>query len=82
MGTPIAKRSGRGLAMAIVRLMGFTTLNCGCVSGRYREVGTARDITYIEEKGLSCPHSSHQRNQPLRPDRIAHGFRNGMMRAS
>ena len=26
--------------MSLVRLLGFTTLGCGCVSGRYREVGS------------------------------------------
>ena len=60
--------------MSLVRLLGFTTLNCGCVSGRYHEVGTSRDITYIEEKGGGCRHSGHQRNQPVSPDRVAHGF--------
>jgi hypothetical protein len=60
--------------MSLVRLLGFTTLGCGCVSGRYREVGTEREITYIEEKGASCAQSGHQRNQPVSPDRVAHGF--------
>ena len=61
--------------MSLVRLLGFTTLTCGCVSGRYREVGTSREITYIEEKGTSCPQDGHQRNQPVSADRVAHGFR-------
>ncbi len=60
--------------MSLVRLLGFSTLNCGCVSGRYREMGTSREITYIEEKGGGCGHSGHQRNQPVSPDRVAHGF--------
>jgi hypothetical protein len=60
--------------MSLVRLLGFTTLGCGCVSGHYREVGTNRDVTYVEEKGLSCPDPSHQRNQPLSAGRVAHGF--------
>ena len=60
--------------MSLVRLLGFTTLTCGCVSGRYREVGTNREITYIEEKGTSCGQSAHQRNQPFSADRVAHGF--------
>jgi hypothetical protein len=60
--------------MSLVRLLGFTTMTCGCVSGRYREVGTNREITYIEEKGPSCLQASHQRNQPLSADRVAHGF--------
>jgi hypothetical protein len=61
--------------MSLVRLLGFTTLTCGCVSGRYREVGSEREITYIEEKGVSC-------NQPVGADRVAHGFSTGMGRAS
>jgi hypothetical protein len=60
--------------MSLVRLLGFTTLTCGCVSGRYREIGTNREITYIEEKGSSCALSGHKRNQPLSADRVAHGF--------
>ena len=60
--------------MSLVQLLGFTTMTCGCVSGRYRDMATAREIVYIEEKGASCGHSDHQRNQPLSPDRVAHGF--------
>jgi hypothetical protein len=53
------------------------------VSGRYREVGTNREVSYIEEKGTSCGQTGHQRNQPVSADRVAHGF-NGIesMRAS
>jgi hypothetical protein len=68
--------------MSLVRLLGFTTMTCGCVSGRYREVGSAREITYIEEKGASCGHPGHQRNQPVSADRVAHGFRVTDVRAS
>jgi len=60
--------------MSLVRLLGFSTLACGCVSGRYREVATGREVTYVEEKWPSCQHSGHLRNQPLSPDRVAHGF--------
>ena len=60
--------------MSLVRLLGFRTLNCGCVSGRYRDVGTSREVTYIEEKGTACAHTGHQRNQPVSADRVAHGF--------
>ena len=69
--------------MSLVRLLGFSTLTCGCVSGRYREVGTNREVSYIEEKGTSCGQNGHQRNQPVSADRVAHGF-NGIesMRAS
>ena len=68
--------------MSLVRLLGFTTLSCGCVSGRYREVSTDREITYIEEKGMSCSQSGHRRNQPIGPDRVAHGFGEGFHQAS
>jgi hypothetical protein len=61
--------------MSLVKLLGFTTLRCGCVSGRYREAGTGREVTYIEEKGSGCGQPGHQRNQPLSADRVAHGFR-------
>ena len=60
--------------MSLVRLLGFRTLPCGCVSGRYRDVGTSREVTYIEEKGHACAHGGHQRNQPVSADRVAHGF--------
>ena len=60
--------------MSLVRLLGFTTLQCGCVSGQYREVGTSREIRYIEEKGVSCSQPGHQRNQPVSAGRVAHGF--------
>ena len=68
--------------MSLVRLLGFTTLSCGCVCGQYREIGTDREITYTEEKGASCLHSGHQRNQPVSPDRVAHGFGGVVVRAS
>jgi hypothetical protein len=60
--------------MSLVRLLGFTTMGCGCVSGRYRDVGSKREVTYIEEKGTACAHAGHQRNQPVSADRVAHGF--------
>ena len=68
--------------MSLVRLLGFTTLSCGCVSGLYHEMATAREITYIEEKGSSCGHSGHQRNQPVAPNRVAHGLGGVIVRAS
>jgi hypothetical protein len=51
--------------MSLVRLLGFTTLTCGCVTGRYREVATNREITYVEEKGTTCDRPSHRRNHTL-----------------
>lgn len=52
--------------MSLMRLLGFNTLPCGCVTGRYREVPTRREVVYVEEKGPSCAHAAHRRNQPLR----------------
>ncbi len=51
--------------MSVVRLLGFSTLPCGCVVGRYREVATNREIVYVEEKGTSCTSHSHRRNHPI-----------------
>src|SRR6266498_5581338 len=51
--------------MSLVRLLGFTTLGCGCVVGRYREVATSREVTYVEEKGHSCGSHGHRRNHTV-----------------
>ena len=55
--------------MSLVRLLGFTTLACGCVTGRYREMATGREVVYVEEKGSSCQDSGHRRNHTLAPTR-------------
>jgi hypothetical protein len=57
--------------MSLVRLLGFTTLDCGCVTGRYREIATNREITYVEEKGLACASIGHRRNHTLAPARFS-----------
>jgi hypothetical protein len=57
--------------MSLVRLLGFTTLNCGCVVGRYREVATSREVTYVEEKGKSCVSHGHRRNHTVASDRLS-----------
>lgn len=51
--------------MSLVRLLGFTTLTCGCVVGRYRELATNREVAYVEEKGQACDAHSHRRNHTL-----------------
>ena len=51
--------------MSVVRLLGFATLGCGCVIGRYREVATSREVTYIEEKGKACGSHGHRRNHTV-----------------
>lgn len=56
--------------MSLVRLLGFTTLNCGCVTGKYREVATHREVVYVEEKGGTCSHAAHRRNHTLAPARF------------
>lgn len=57
--------------MSLVRLLGFATLECGCVVGRYREVGTSREVVYIEEKGKTCEAHHHRRNHTLVSERLA-----------
>ncbi len=57
--------------MSLVRLLGFTTLTCGCVVGRYREVATSRELAYVEEKGSSCELALHRRNHTVATDRAA-----------
>lgn len=51
--------------MSLVRLLGFRTLTCGCVIGRYRELATSREVTYVEEKGGACQSPSHRRNHTI-----------------
>ena len=57
--------------MSLVRLLGFRTLACGCVIGRYRELATSRELTYIEEKGGACQQYAHRRNHTIQTDRAA-----------
>ena len=56
--------------MSLVRLLGFTTLGCGCVTGHYREIATNREVTYVEEKGTGCGHPAHRRNHTLSAARV------------
>jgi hypothetical protein len=56
--------------MSLVRLLGFTTLTCGCVVGRYREVATSREVTYVEEKGKTCASHGHRRNHTVTGGRV------------
>ena len=55
--------------MSLVRLLGFRTLACGCVIGRYRELATSRELTYIEEKGGGCGLYGHRRNHTIATER-------------
>ena len=56
--------------MSLVRLLGFRTLGCGCVIGRYRELATSRELTYVEEKGANCELHGHRRNHTVSPERL------------
>lgn len=51
--------------MSLVRLLGFRTLTCGCVIGRYRELATSREVSYVEEKGADCQSHGHRRNHTI-----------------
>ena len=57
--------------MSLVRLLGFRTLTCGCVIGRYFEIATSREVTYVEEKGKGCEMHGHRRNHTIAPERVA-----------
>ena len=57
--------------MSLVRLLGFRTLGCGCVIGRYREMATSREVTYVEEKGQACEMYGHRRNHTIAAERVA-----------
>jgi hypothetical protein len=65
------ERRKYGGFMSLVRLLGYTTLACGCVLGRYREVASSRELTYVEEKGLSCATHGHRRNHTIATERAA-----------
>lgn len=56
---------GEGSVMSLVRLLGFRTLGCGCVIGKYREQATSRELTYVEEKGQACSLHGHRRNHTV-----------------
>lgn len=55
--------------MSVVRLLGFATLPCGCVVGRYRDIGSTRELVYVEEKGVGCERDAHRRNHTISPQR-------------
>ena len=60
--------------MSLVRLLGFSTLPCGCVIGKYREVATSREIRYVEEKGQTCASHGHRRNHTISISRLTSGL--------
>lgn len=63
----------RGDVMGLVRLLGFTTLECGCLVGRYLELAGGREVVYVEEKGPVCATSGHRRNHAIPRSRMPRG---------
>jgi hypothetical protein len=59
---------GNGL-MSVVRILGFSTLSCGCVVGRYRDIASTREVIYVEEKGIDCESHAHRRNHTVSAER-------------
>ena len=55
--------------MSLVRLLGFKNMSCGCVVGRYRDLASGRELTYVEEKGSTCESHAHRRNHTVAPER-------------
>jgi hypothetical protein len=55
--------------MSVVRLIGFATLPCGCVVGRYRDLASTREVVYVEEKGPGCEAHAHRRNHTVSAER-------------
>lgn len=51
--------------MSLVRLLGFATLACGCLVGRYLELAGNREVIYVEEKGCACESHGHRRNHAI-----------------
>jgi hypothetical protein len=56
-------------SMSVVRILGFSTLSCGCVVGRYRDIASTREVVYVEEKGVSCESHAHRRNHTVSAER-------------
>ncbi len=68
--------------MSLVRLLGFTTLACGCLVGHYREVSSNRVVAYVEEKGTTCETHGHRRNHVLPRATVAPGSQEFPIRRS
>jgi hypothetical protein len=62
----------------VVKLLGFTTLTCGCLIGRYREVATNRELSYVEEKGTACATHGHRRNHALTRENLSDALPEGL----
>ncbi len=57
--------------MGLVRLLGFATLACGCLVGRYLELAGNREVVYVEQKGTACVSHAHRLNHPIPRSRVA-----------
>ena len=57
--------------MSLVRLLGFSTLACGCLVGRYLELSGHREVVYVEEKGGACAMHAHRRNHAIPRARVS-----------
>jgi hypothetical protein len=68
--------------ISLVRLLGFTTLACGCVIGHYREVASNREVAYVEEKGVGCGTNGHRRNHTVTVAKATAAARLSTARAS
>jgi len=40
------------------------------VVGRYRELATNRELSYVEEKGQTCDAHGHRRNHTIQASRL------------
>lgn len=56
-------------SMSVVRILGFSTLSCGCVVGKYRDIASTREVVYVEEKGVGCESHAHRRNHTVSAER-------------
>ena len=42
------------LVISVIRSIGFATLPCGCVVGRYRDVASTPRVVYVEKQGVAA----------------------------
>ena len=57
--------------MSGLKLLGFVTLDCGCLVGRYSHPAINAHVDYIEEKGRRCTNEQHQDDQVV-PQPVEH----------
>ena len=59
--------------MPLFRLIGFATLGCGCLVGRYRDTTLDREIDYVEQQGQGCHQADHCRDHAVVSDVLPPG---------